>query len=97
MDDHLAMQDEIRTARACLWNAVKIDRGRRAMEGAIEDADGRLEEALDALTRGDLVWTRNALAEALELLRTDEARLIAEDGSALDDAIRHIDRAVLSV
>jgi hypothetical protein len=92
MSDQLAVQEAINEARACLLNVVKIDAGRRALEGVIESAYDRLEEARDALKLGDVAPTLSALAEALDLLRTDEARLIAEDVGALDEAIRLISR-----
>lgn len=88
-DQYIAAQEAISEARAHLWAAVKIDAGRRAMEGDIESANSRLEDALDWLRRGDVVEARGEVAEALGFLRTDTSRLIiAEDTAALDDAIR---------
>jgi hypothetical protein len=86
----VAAQETINEARACIVQAVKIDAGRRALEGDIESAYERLEEARDAIGRGDIAWARSAVAEALELLRSDESRLIAEDHDALDAAIQLI-------
>jgi len=53
MSDQVSIQETINEARMCLLNAVKLDAGRRALEGVIESAFERLEEARDALTRGD--------------------------------------------
>jgi hypothetical protein len=85
---HIAAQEAISEARAHLWAAVNIDPGRRAMEGDIESADTRLESASAWLRGGDVAEARDEIAEALELLRTEESRLIAEDLDALHDAIR---------
>jgi hypothetical protein len=87
--DHIAARETISEARAALLRAVKIDSGRRALEGDIEDAYNRLDEARAAVERpNDVAYARNAVSEALALLRTDESRLIAEDTDALEDAIR---------
>lgn len=40
-DQYIAAQEAISEARAHLWAAVKIDAGRRAMEGDIESANSR--------------------------------------------------------
>jgi len=90
MSNHIAAQETINEARACIWNAVKIDPGTRALEGDLESADSRLEEARDALELDDIASAQRAVAEALELLRTEESRLIAENIGALEDAIRLI-------
>jgi hypothetical protein len=94
MTDRIAVQAKINETRACLLQAVKIDAGRRALEGVIESAYYTLEEARDALQRGDVDGTRSALAEAGDLLRTDEARFIAQDDGALEDAMRLIEEAL---
>ncbi|HEY6693489.1 MAG TPA: hypothetical protein VI006_11610 [Solirubrobacteraceae bacterium] len=88
MSAHIATQELINEARACIWRAVKIDPGRRALEGDLESAYSRLEAARTALEINDIGYARRALTEALDLLRTDEARLIAQDSDALEDAIR---------
>lgn len=44
MSSHIAAQEEINEARACIWRAVKIDPGRRALEGDIESAYNLLED-----------------------------------------------------
>jgi hypothetical protein len=90
MTDRIATQETINEARMCLLNAVKLDAGTRALDGAIESAYDRLEEARDALTLDDAASARRALTEALGLLREDEARLIAEDVRPLDEAIHLI-------
>jgi hypothetical protein len=88
---HIAAQEAISEARAHLWAAVKIDGGSRDMEGDIESADFRLQSASEWLRRGDVAEAQREVAEALELLRTEESRLIAEDLDALDDAVRVLD------
>jgi hypothetical protein len=92
MSDKSAACETINEARACLMHAVRMDAGRRAMEGDVESAYERLEEARDALERDDYPWARRAVDEALELLRTEESRRIVEDVSALADAIRLLGR-----
>jgi hypothetical protein len=90
MSNHIAAQETINEACACIWNAVKIDPGARALEGDVESAYSRLVEARDALKLDDIAYAQSAVTEALELLRTKESRLIAEDYEALEDAIRLI-------
>jgi hypothetical protein len=85
---HIAAQAAISEARAHLWAAVKIGAGRRAMEGDIERADSRLQSAREWLRGGDDAEALDEIAAAIELLRTEESRFIAEDPYALDDAIR---------
>jgi hypothetical protein len=85
-------QEAITEARAHLWAAVKIDAGRRALEGDIESAFGRLESASGWLRRDDIPNARREIAEALDLLRTPESRSIAGDTDALNDAIRLLER-----
>jgi hypothetical protein len=92
MSDASEARETINEARACLENAVKIDGGRRAMEGDVESAYDRLAEARDALDNHDVAWARRAVDEALELLRTEESRLIVEDIGALENAIRLLER-----
>jgi hypothetical protein len=87
MIDVLAAQEEINKARASIWRAVKIDQGRRALEGDIESAFHRLAEAGGWLKRDDIAQAQSTVAEAVELLSTEQSRLIAEDHDALDDAI----------
>jgi hypothetical protein len=88
MSDRIAAREAINEARACIWNAAKIAGGARALEGDLESAYSRLEEARDALDLDDVAYAQRAVAEALELLRTEESRLIAEDIAALEHAIR---------
>ena len=78
-------------ARADLSRAVKIDRGRRAMEGDIESAFLILEEARNALEQDNIEHARTTVTEVIGLLRTDESRLIVEDNDALEDAIRFLE------
>jgi hypothetical protein len=96
MSDQIAAQETINEACACIWNAVKINPGSRALEGDVETAYSRLEEARDALGLDDIGSAQSAVSEALELLRTDESRLIVEDIGALEDAIRLFARLRLS-
>ena len=88
MPEHLATRETIAEARAAIAQAAKIDRGRRAMKRALQHADMRLADALDAFGQGDADHARDAVNEAVDLLRTDEARYIAEDAGALEDAVR---------
>jgi hypothetical protein len=90
MSDHAAAQATINEAGARILDAVRIDPGRRALEGDVERAYSRLQEARDALELDDTASAQSAIAEALELLRTAESRLIAEDVGALEEAIRLI-------
>jgi len=92
---HIATQELINEARACIWRAVKIDPGRRALEGDLESAYSRLEEARTALETNDTGYARNALTEALDLLRTDEAPSSPRNNDALEDAIRIVSRISL--
>jgi hypothetical protein len=96
MSDHIAAQETINEACACIWNAVKIDPGTRALEGDVESAYSRLDEAREALKLDDIASAQSAVSEALELLRTEESRLIVEDIGALEDAIRLIARLRLT-
>ena len=96
MSHHTAAQEAINEAGACIWNALKIDPGTRGvgwglfpagMKGDVEDAYNRLGEARDALNLNDIAGAQRAVAEALDLLRSEESRLLVEDTGALDDAI----------
>jgi hypothetical protein len=89
--DLVTALEAINEARACILNAAKIDAGRRALEGDLQSAYDNLEEARDALNAGQVEEGVGALAEALDLLRSDESRLIASDLDSLDEAIRLID------
>jgi hypothetical protein len=91
MPDLLDLQDTIVEARACLLHAVKIDAGRRAMEGDVEDADNRLDEALEAIQLGDLENARRAVDDARGLLQTRESAAIAVNRDSLVDAVRLLD------
>jgi hypothetical protein len=64
MSDHIAAHEAINEACACLWNAVKIDPGTRSLEGDVETAFSRLEEARDALKLDDIASAQSAVAEA---------------------------------
>ena len=90
MSDHIPAQETINEACACIWNAVKIDPGTRALEGDVESAYSRLEDARDALKLDDIAFAQGAVSEALELLHSEESHLIVEDIGALKDAIRLI-------
>jgi hypothetical protein len=48
------------------------------------------DEAREALKRDDVTWAQSAVSKALELLRSEESRLIVEDIGALKDASRLI-------
>ena len=83
-------QNKIELARGCIVEAVRGD-GRIFMEGDIEAAYHRLEEACSALELEDVQYARGAVAEALELLRSHESiNIIVEDVPALADAIDHL-------
>ena len=71
----------------CLPHVRGQNRRRAPFEGDVESAYDRLEEARHALDRDNYPWARRAVDEALELLRTDESRLIVEDVTALENAI----------
>jgi hypothetical protein len=81
--NHVAAQEAISEARAHLWAAVKLDQGRRAMEGDIEGANSRLETASEWLRRGEVPEARREISDALELLHREQSRLIAEVLDAL--------------
>jgi hypothetical protein len=82
----VAAKATIAEARACILQAVKIDVGRRALEGDAESAYYRLEEAMRAV-EPDPTHARKMVSESVALLRTEECRFIAEDTAALEDAI----------
>jgi hypothetical protein len=84
-------QEALSETRAHLLAAVKIDAGRRALEGDIESAYLALEIASDWLRRGDTLNARREVTDALELLRSPQSRLIAQDAGALHDAIRRLE------
>ena len=88
MVDALAAQETINEARACILNAVKIDPGLRALEGDVESAYHLLGGACEELKQGGTEYAHGAVAEAIDLLDTEESRFIAEDTGTLEDAIR---------
>jgi hypothetical protein len=51
MGGHIAARETINEACACIWHAVKIDPGSRALEGDVESACNRLGDARAALER----------------------------------------------
>lgn len=87
MTGHIAAQETINAARASIRRAARIDAGRIALDGALQDADDRLGEVRGWLDEGDMQHAQSAVAEALELLRTEQARYIATKRDALEDAI----------
>jgi cob(I)alamin adenosyltransferase len=91
MSSHIAIWEKITEARSALNPAVRIDRERLAMEGDIEEANMFLGEALEALEGGDLVNAKTAVLEALDRLRSDESRIIAENIGLLESAIRSLE------
>lgn len=86
-DSPIAIKEKIAESRAAINQAVKIDAGRRALEGDIQSADMRLEDALEAIDDGRMDYASTAVSEAIAMLDSDEADLIAEDTNALNSAI----------
>ena len=83
---HIATQELINEARACIWRAVKIDPGRPALEGDLESAYSRLEEARTALEINDIGYARRVSPKPLTCCAPTKPA--AQDSDALEDAIR---------
>lgn len=89
--DSVAISETINEARASIRAAVRIAPGQIAIEGDVESAYALLEEATSMVGRMP-ERARQAVEEAVALLRSEQSRLIAEDPDVLGDATAGLSR-----